>query len=389
MTEGKRQQQVVPWFELFYDLIVVSVVVAAGKILVGAPTWNTAGFTTACMLLLLTLWLLTTLSYGLYRRNSSPRRLLLLCQMAALLVGALSAGAKGLPSEWGYLAIAVAFACTSGVYALHRRWSPDDGIPNGLIVVTCLVSAAYFLAASVAVLLLPVASLDSSVLVLIGGLALGAVPVVGTYLTRALPRLDLHHLEERVGLIVIIVLGESFLALILRLASQSSIPSIPAFVLAIAVPYAVWSLYFTGVLVREPPESANPLRLWFAAHALLVISIAASATALADMTLIPFSTLDDTESSWSPLSTLGIACGLLLICVLSSRHDGAPTGTNRFAIRAMGVTTAVIVVLQAINLLPQGPPRGPLFLAASVVLVLDAIVVAVFGPRPADRVSAG
>lgn len=389
MTEGKRQQQVVPWFELFYDLIVVSVVVAAGKILVGAPTWNTAGFTTACMLLLLTLWLLTTLSYGLYRRNSSPRRLLLLCQMAALLVGALSAGAKGLPSEWGYLAIAVAFACAAGVYALHRRWGPADGVPNGLIVVTCLVAAAYFLAAGIATVLLPVDSLDSSIAVLLIGLALGAVPAAGTYLKRALPRLDLQHLEERVGLIVIIVLGESFLALILRLASQSTIPSIPAFVLAIAVPYAVWSLYFTGVIVREPPAAANPLRLWFAAHALLVISIAASATALADMTLIPFSTLDDTESSWSPLSSLGIAGGLLLICVLSSRREGALIGTNKFVIRAMGVTTAAIVALQVINLLPDGPPRGPLFLAASLALVLDAIVVAVFAPRPADPVLAG
>ncbi|MFM9134787.1 MAG: low temperature requirement protein A [bacterium] len=389
MTEGKRQQQVVPWFELFYDLIVVSVVVAAGKILIDAPTWDTAAFTAVSLLLLLTLWLLTTLSYGLYRRNSPPRRLLLLCQMAALLIAALAAGSKGLPSEWGYLAISAAFACAAGVYALHRRWSPADGIPNGLMVAMCLVGTAYFLAAGIAVFLLPDASLDSSIVIILVGLLLVALPAAGPYLRAALPSLDLHHLEERVGLVVIIVLGESFLALILRLASQSSIPGIPAFVLAITVPYAVWSLYFTGVISRDPPRGVKALRLWFGCHALLVVSIAASATALADMTLIPFSMLDDTESSWSPMSTLGIAVSLLLICLLSSAGDEPTVSTSAATIRVMAVATAVIAALQVINLLPQGPPRGPLFLSASLILVLAAVLAALLAPRSKGTVAAG
>lgn len=385
MAQEKRQQ-VVPWFELFYDLIVVSVVVAAGKILIGAPHWSTASFTATSLLLLLVLWLLTTLSYGLYRRNSPGRRLLLLAQMGALLIAALAAGEKGLPSAWGYAALGVAFACAAGVYALHVRWDPTHSIPNRLVAAMCLVAAGYFVSVGNLLLgLFPSQSVTWSSAVLLVGLFVVLVPVAGPYLRCAIPRLDLHHLEERVGLVVIIVLGESFLALILRLSGQPTIPSIPAFLLALAVPYCTWSLYFTGVINRDPPQRASLLRLWFAAHVLLVISIATSATAIADMTLIPFGTLDDTESPWSPLSTLGIAVGLLAVCGLAGIGDAA----SRVTFRALTVAVVTIGALLLINFLPSGPPRGPLFLASSLTLVLCAIAVAILAPQPRDPVPSG
>jgi len=385
VAEGKRQQ-VVPWFELFYDLIVVSVVVAAGKILVGAPTWSTTGFTAASLLLLLSLWLLTTLSYGLYRRNSPARRLLLLGQMAALLIAALSAGEKGLPSEWGYVSLSVAFACSAGVYSLHQHWDASRSIPNRLIVGVCLVAAAYFIVVGLlALTFLPGATVAWPAGVLFIGFVIVIVPVAGAYLRDAIPRLDLHHLEERVGLVVIIVLGESFLALILRLSGQATIPNVLAFILAVSLPYATWSLYFTGVINRDPPDRAPVLRLWFAAHALLVVAIAASATALSDMTLIPLSTLDDTESPWSPLSPLGIALGLLAICGLSGTGEAA----TRVTFRALAIAAGAILVLQGISLLPSGPPRGPLFLASSLAVVACATAVAIVAPRPRDAVPSG
>ena len=71
--------QKVSWFELFYDLIVVAAVSQAGKVLVKSPDWETTALIAAGILVLFTMWLLTTLSHGLFPGDDPVRRVRATC----------------------------------------------------------------------------------------------------------------------------------------------------------------------------------------------------------------------------------------------------------------------------------------------------------------------
>jgi low temperature requirement protein LtrA len=239
--------------ELFFDLVFVFAVTQLTSLVVGQP--NIAGVLRAALILFALGWM-----YGGYAwlTNAVPprdtvTRLLLLVGMAAFLVVALS-----IPAAFG-----------------------DDGIAFGIAyLVVNLVHLGLFLYASEdrtvqATLRLAPFNLLSAGLILVAGFVRGPADWVlwttavtlmwlTPYLTRvSLFSINTRHFVERHGLVVIIALGESVVAVGIGAAGQTvTVQLAAAAVLGLSLSAALWWVYFDGDDERaeQALEAVEPSR---------------------------------------------------------------------------------------------------------------------------------
>lgn len=365
-------EQRVGWFELFYDLVAVAAISQAGKVYLKDPSWQTTALIAASILVLFTVWLLTTLSHGLFREDSVWRRLILLLQMLGLVIGALSVGHYGLPNWIGFTALAVVFVTQALIWVVHRRTSRALDAPIRTVVIASVVAAVAFAVSAVVALTLDSeqAAVFAPILLIVAIITV-IVPLLVSVLPAIHDHLDPHHLGERFGLFVIIVLGESFINLVGALGSLGEIPNVYAFIAMFLVAYCVWSIYFTSVQAHRVPTTANRLRVWVLAHALLVFAIIAIAVELTDLTMHAVEDLDiEANGNWTPLPMLSAMVALWILARLSDDRSGA-------MVRLHGWSVLVLLALTVIDSARE-PERLPIWVFAGAgVVIADAVVCAV------------
>ena len=368
---GKASSQRVSWFELFYDLVLVAAISQVGKVYVKEPTWAMTCLIAASVVVLFGIWLLTTVGYGLFRRETTWRRVLLLIQMLGVVVAALSLSKTGLPGWAGFIAIAVVVITQTLIYAGFTRVSaPMQGSLRVVVWSTSIAVVIFALAATFMLL----ASVDNTNLVatlaLIAGGAVILVPLIWRVMPGALPSIDLHHLDERFGLLVIVVLGESFINLVSNLGTLGSIPNPIAFLLAFLIAYALWSIYFSSVQAYEIPTHAWAFRLWVVAHLLFVAAAIAVAVEFTDLSTHAVDELNVATGNWTPLPMIGAVCAVALMCW---QAKGAP----RAMLRAHLIAIAALVALFVVDIV-RGYEQMPWFVFAGAVVVMgDAAACAV------------
>jgi len=103
-------------------------------------------------------------------------------------------------------------------------------------------------------------------------------PLFTARLQAQLPRFSTSKLPERFGLFVIIVLGESIMGVVNGLAKREKLDLIDAMVgvLAIAIAFCMWWIYFDFVSRRPPKRSSGWAFAWGYLHLPLIISITAT-----------------------------------------------------------------------------------------------------------------
>lgn len=371
------------WFELLYDLVLVAALTQASHAFVAYPTWAMAGSVMLALLVLFGLWLLTTLSHDLVPGDFAYRRRLVLLQMPALLVAALAMG-RGEPEAEaiGLAALAVAFGTVAATYAVKARRHGHRIGPAGLIARSTGAAAGLLLIASGLAWWPSTAAFSQW---LLGASALVAVlPLLTVFLHRiAGPDtvLDEEHLAERLGQLVIIVLGESFLSLASTVGGLKDFPNPVFFALTFMVVFGIWSIYFASVPPTSVPVRANPLRGWLAAHYLLVCGAVATASAFSSLSTIPMGQADPgAQGSWSPISLLSVMVALTALTWLSTPRDLR-------LIRLHLATCAALALLTVIGLAVLGNQIRWATGLAAVIIGLDAVVAARIGR--ATRISAG
>ena len=359
------------WFELFYDLVLVAAISQAGKVFVKEPTWAMTGFIGSGILVLFGIWLLTTISYGLFRRDAAWRRLLLLIQMLGVVVAALSLSKTGLPAWAGFVALAMVVATQTFIYARFTRVdAPMQGSLRIVVWSTALAAAIFAVAAAI----LSTASADDWVLVsplaLVAGGGVMLLSIIWRVAPGVLSSIDLHHLDERFGLLVIIVLGESFINLVSNLGTLGSIPNPVAFLLAFLIAYALWAIYFTSVQAYEMPSTIWAFRLWILAHVVFVTAAVAVAVEFTDLSTHAVADLNVTIGNWTPLPMIG---ALSVVALMTWRAKGAP----RAMLRAHLVAIAALVGLFVVDI-ARGYEQMPWFVFAGAIVVIgDAAACAV------------
>jgi len=244
LTAAPREEERVTPLELFFDLVFVLALTQCTALMAGEPTW--AGLAKGLLVLGVLWW--SWVGYAWLTSVVDPEegmvQLAMFAAMAALLVTALC-----VPRAFDNLALL--FACAyavvrAGQIALFTIASRDD---------PALRHSVIGLAGSTAigVGLLVVASATDGALQ--GGLwALALVlDMGGPYLFGSEGwKLVPAHFAERHGLIVIIALGESIVAIGIGAEGSVDAGVVAAAILGIAVAAALWWLYFDVVaLVAE------------------------------------------------------------------------------------------------------------------------------------------
>jgi low temperature requirement protein LtrA len=237
LREGER---VTP-LELFFDLVFVLAITQCTALMSHHPTWSglAQGLLVFCMLW----WAWTGYSWltSVIDPEEGAVRLVMFGAIAALLLVSLC-----VPDAFGSLALA--FALIYGVVrtahiALFMLASPeDDGLRHSVLGLA--VSTA------VAVILLATASLFD-------GLAQGALWALALFLDMGGPyffgsegwKLVPGHFAERHGLIVIIALGESIVAIGVGASHSLDLGIGAAAVLGVALTSAMWWIYFDIVAI--------------------------------------------------------------------------------------------------------------------------------------------
>ncbi|HYY77392.1 MAG TPA: low temperature requirement protein A [Gaiellaceae bacterium] len=233
---AQREQRVTP-LELFFDLVFVFAITQVTLLMSDDPTWQGLG---RGLIVLAALWWAWT-GYAWLTNTLEPEegqvRAGMFAAMAAMLVVALAVpeafDAHGLLFGVAYLIVRL---LQLQLYAIAGKRDPDllaavlRMVPSAALAPLIIVAAAFF---------------DGPAQGTLWIVAL-AVDYLGVLLGRGQGwRVSPAHFSERHGLIVIIALGESIVAIGIGAAGASLTPGIVAAgVLAIAVIAALWWAYF-------------------------------------------------------------------------------------------------------------------------------------------------
>ncbi len=237
LRDGER---VTP-LELFFDLVFVLAITQCTALMSHHPTWS--GLAQGLLVLGMLWWSWTGYSWltSVIDPEEGAVRLVMFGAMAALLLVSLC-----VPEAFGDLALA--FALIYGVVrtahiALFMLASPDDDALRHSVLALAASTA-------VAVALLAAASLFD-------GLAQGALWALALFLDMGGPyffgsegwKLVPGHFAERHGLIVIIALGESIVAIGVGASHELTLGIGSAAVLGVALTAAMWWIYFDIVAI--------------------------------------------------------------------------------------------------------------------------------------------
>ncbi|GAA2803774.1 low temperature requirement protein A [Kitasatospora sp. CM 4170] len=238
--EAVPQEQRAGWFELFFDLVFVATVAVLAHDLHGDPGAKEFGTFLALFFPAWWAWANLTVTINVFGSDTPRSQALLLGAMPGL--GLMAAAAPdGLGDRaWAY-ALGAAWV-RLGFFAIWigKARDPRSPLPVWRPVLYCLVPATLW-AVSAAVpnpgrfaLWVVAVALEVVLLAVRAG-------ITAEFYTR----LSTEHLVERIGLFVVIVLGESVYTVVLTLADHFTRPSALAALLAFVVVAELAMIFFT------------------------------------------------------------------------------------------------------------------------------------------------
>lgn len=374
----------VTWFELFYDLVIVAAIAHGGHLIVtDLLVTNNLTFGLGCWLvgtfiITFVLWFATSMAINLAPGALPFRKSLMFVQMLAVTVANLALSREdGLPDDWGFAGLAIAFATVSIIYAIVQRQRPDVAHLAG--------SWRWSTAAAAIIFALGVALPDPWETVQLVTLAVGLLAALVPILFIGIPRicsadrLEPTHFAERVGQLVIIVIGESFLGLVGTLGGLDSIPGPAFFVMTFLVAGSLWSIYFTSVFPLGIPQTSVRLELWLLGVLVFLVGTSYTAENLAAYAAVDWGTLSSPHS-FIPLSVLYALLGALVLGWLGGRSRDRNFAVVHIA--ALGVLAIVWL-----GLVLAGSPGNLLLFAGSLIVIADGLACYVFRPRGSEQVS--
>jgi low temperature requirement protein LtrA len=306
----QREQRVTP-LEIFFDLVFVYAITQVTLLMSDDPTWNGVG---RGLLVLAALWWAWT-GYAWLTNTLEPEEGLVragvLAAMAAMLVVALAVpealGAHGVVFGVAYLIVRL---LQLGLFAVAGRRDPDLGqvvlrkVPTATVGPVIILAAGFFDGAAQAALWVIALTVDY----------LGGLIVHGEGL-----RVSPAHFAERYGLMVIIALGESIVAIGVGAAGVPLAAGIvAAAVLGILVIGALWWAYFDVYAVegqRRLSEASGAARVRLARDAYTYLHL----PLVAGIVLFALGLKKTIEEVREPLATVPAValCGGLALYFLS------------------------------------------------------------------------
>ncbi len=366
----REGEQVTP-LELFFDLVFVLAITQCTALMYHRPSWPGLGQGLLVLGMLWWAWVGYAWLTSVIDPEEGPVRLVMFGAMAALLIVSIC-----VPEAFAGLALA--FALVYGVVrvahiALFMLASPEDD---------ALRHSVLGLAASTAIAVGVLATAS-----LFDGLAQGALWVLALGLDMGGPylfgsagwKLSPAHFAERHGLIVIIALGESIVAIGVGAAGHLDLGIAVAAVLGVAVTAAMWWTYFdiVAIVSRRRLIEAEPGRLqnemardsYSYIHLIMVAGVVLAALGL-KKTIGHF---DDRLATVPAFALLGgVAIYLLGLVAFRYRHIGS---LNR---QRLGVALLLLIL---VPLATEIPALAAVAIANALLWPMIAYETRLYGDR--------
>ncbi|MCB0130435.1 MAG: low temperature requirement protein A [Caldilineaceae bacterium] len=267
---SEHEARKISWLELFYDLVYVATLIQLGDLL--SSDVSLMGFLRFALLFIPIWWTWTGITFYSNRFivDDLLHRVLIFAQIMAVAVLGLSAkGAFGdlhVQFTLAYVAVRVimillyvrvAFS-TPKASQLARRYAVGFSIAAAIWLISAFVPMPYALGFWILGMLVDFAS-----------------PLNGQsrVLNRALP-IDVHHMMERYGIFIIIVLGESFVKVLSSISGSQLNGALGTFALfAMVVIGGLWWLYFDDIADVPLGPTTGAAYIWIYSHLPLSIAL--------------------------------------------------------------------------------------------------------------------
>jgi low temperature requirement protein LtrA len=312
----------VGWLELFYDLVFVGAIVTLSDAVSEHPDGDVLMEVTAAFAALWWIWLTTTLFANRYRVEDALQRALVLVQMLLLTAIALLVG-DGVGRHEGAASLAYALLCVS-VAVMHGRSAHRPGALGAL----ALARRNEYAIAALPLVAASFVSGPARYVLWVIGLATIAVPAIAYRFGREQGEAPLReeHLIERMGLLTIIVCGESFVKVAL-VASRGRLEALDEIVLCalFVLVFSMWWSYFDDIPEAGLPEAANRMRGWFFAHFTLQVSLVGIAVGYAKLLRLDLGDFVDFDKMLLAVGPLiGVYLSLALLGTCTRRTPAGP-----------------------------------------------------------------
>jgi low temperature requirement protein LtrA len=265
----------VSWLELFYDLVFVAAIVTFSDAVSIDPEPRVIATVFAAFAAVWWIWLATTFFANRFRADDGVHRALILAQMVLLTMTALAIG-DGVEFHEGFVSVvyglliadvAIMYGRTARGAGIGAVKEPDAALRRfaaqrrneyavavvPMVVATLVGGPGRYVCWSIAVLVI-------------------VLPALGYRFGRRAGEvgIDERHLVERLGLLTIIVCGESFVKVSL-LAADGSLDGLDLEVLValFLLVFAMWWAYFDDIPRSGLPGSTGRMRGWLLGHLLL------------------------------------------------------------------------------------------------------------------------
>lgn len=271
--------QRVTWMELFYDVIVAASMLLIYGSLAKHLSWLEFIWLSAIALVVFAMWLSTTLVFNRLPGDTPGRRLFVIAQMVALVLSVASMeNSNRVDGDVGIVALGAAMLILAAMWELIRRSAPEPLRADRVPVVAFLVGSVFLLSTA----LLP-DSWNAAVFCIGALIGFGPMFIMQIPRLQSEGRLDMHHLVERLGGLVLIMLGETFLEMAV-LFTKGGNPRLFGVLIVLIVLTIAWWQYFTYVN-RPLGGSGGRLEIILAGHAVLILGLGSSALALTEVGL--------------------------------------------------------------------------------------------------------
>lgn len=378
---NKEEPHAISWLTLFFDLIVVAVFARASYIYGKYPSWLVFAFIVVALTLIYLIWSMTTLELLLAARETWIRRAVVFAQVCALLVSGLAMyRGGGISDRYGFAALSVAFVGVAAHVWLRSRSPEADrrfikplGISAGAVALIFAIGACF-----------PMGYAIGDVLIAWIFYPLGALVAVITFSLWG-PRLIVkpaalaaHALNERFGVLLLIVMGDAFLQLLEILGAKRSIANPLFLIYTLVLVAAIWMLYYPRLAEVPLTNTVAAARVRVFGHYLLALS--------SMFAIVAYSVSADSGSEsghiqigavqWTALPVTGVVGAILLLTLVRD---------HRWS-RAATLHTVTLVLLFAVNFFADIwvviEREQDLVIAVSIVLIDAIAVLAVTKPQP-------
>jgi low temperature requirement protein LtrA len=370
--EDRALDRRVTFLELFFDLVFVVVISQLGRRLAGHPSWAGVGWFVFLFYAVWSCWLNGTLYHDLHTTDDVSVRVFTFAQMLAVALMAVFVG--DVPGD-GTTGFALAYAANTLVLVVlwfrtglhdphHRPGSMPYSAGYLVSAVLFAVSAAF---EGPLTYWLWVVALASQVIGWVIGMHRWTPPVdqQGEAIIATTPSL-----VERMGLFVIIVLGEVIVGAVNGMADLDPLDAdgIVIGLLGVLVAIGLWWIYFD--LVSHRPPVPRWTQLWLNLHFPLVAAIAAGGAAVLNTVEQVDEPLPDAVR-WLLVGSL--AAALLAVTFIAATLQVRRTQPEFYRVAEVALPVCALLTL-GVGLTDWGAKAS---LTAMVVLLLAPVAAGV------------